>query len=251
MEVSLTKKLAAEGIGTAFLVFFGAGAALACFGFKVTGSSFAAGAALTGIVFGLVLMALVYAIGDISGCHVNPAVTLGFVAARRMSVRDAVGYWVAQVIGGIVGAFVLWVVAKGSSAYRSDTGLGANGYGDASQVHLGAWGALLLEIVLTCLFVLVVLAATRHPRTALIAGIPIGWTLGLVNLMGIPFDGTSVNPARSIGPALFAGGDALSQLWVFIVAPLIGGVIAALLYAFFFAGEPAPAAEAAAGPEAL
>lgn len=238
------RKLIAEALGTGFLVFFGAGAALLSFGFKVTGSSVSAGAALTGIIFGLVLLGLVYALGDISGCHVNPAVTLAFVVTRRMTIAEAAGYWVAQVIGGIIGALVLFGVATSSSAYESDMGLGANGYGDLSLTHLGAGGAFLLEVVLTCMFVLVVLAVTRHAKNALIAGIPIGWTLGLVNLMGIPFDGTSANPARSIGPALFAGTEAMSQLWLFIIAPLVGGFIAALVYLYFYGDRPGLASDA-------
>ncbi len=242
-----TRKLVAEALGTGFLVFFGAGAALLSFGFGVTGSSLSAGAALTGLIFGVVLIALVYAIGDVSGCHVNPAVTLSFVLTRRMALGEAVGYWIAQVVGGILGALVLWIVASASPQYESDMGLGANGYGDASAVHLGAGGAFLLEIVMTCLFALVVLAVTRHPKAALIAGLPIGWALGLVNMMGIPFDGTSVNPARSIGPALFAGTDAMSQLWVFILAPLVGGALAALVYQFFYSHEKT--AETTSDPE--
>lgn len=242
----LIKKLIAELLGTGFLVFFGAGAALACFGFGVTGSSVAAGAALTGLIFGLVLMAIVYAIGDISGAHVNPAVTLGFLLSKRIPARDAIGYWIAQVVGGIIGALVLWGIAHGSPKYTASMGLGANGYGKASAIGLGAAGAFGLEIVMTCLFVLVVLAATRNPKNALVVGIPIGWALGLVNLMGIPFDGTSVNPARSIGPALFAGSAALKQLWVFIVAPLIGGVAAALLFRFFFPAKHIEDVEGAA-----
>ncbi|MGH3413345.1 MAG: aquaporin [Marmoricola sp.] len=241
------RKLVAELLGTGILVFFGAGAALLSFGFGVTGSSAAAGTALTGIIFGLVLLALVYAIGDISGCHVNPAVTLAFVASRRMGIVEAVGYWVAQVVGGIIGALVLWGVASLAPTYKSGMGLGADGYGALSMVKLGAGGAFLLEVVLTFLFVLVVLAVTRNAKNALIAGIPIGWALGLVNLMGIPFDGTSVNPARSIGPALFSGTDAMSQLWLFIIAPLVGGVIAALAYRFFYGHEGEATAEATVG----
>lgn len=239
------KKLIAETLGTGFLVFFGAGAALACFGFGVTGSSVAAGAALTGLIFGLVLMGLVYAIGDVSGCHINPAITLGFVLTRRMRIGDAVGYWVAQVIGGILGALALWGIAESSPKYHHSMGLGANGYGSASAVGINAAGAFGLEIVLTCLFVLVVLVTTHHPRWTAVAGIPIGWALGLVNLMGIPFDGTSVNPARSIGPAIFAGTQALSQLWVFIVAPLVGALAAALLFRLFYRNEPALEPDAA------
>ncbi len=241
------RSLIAEALGTALLVFFGAGAATLCFGFKVTGTSIAAGDVLTALVFGLVLLALVYGIGPISGCHVNPAVTMGFLAARRISLADAVGYWAAQIVGGIVGAAGLYGVVHSSPLYRSAVGLGADGYGKSSIIGANAAGAFVAEIILTFVFVFVILAVTRRASNATVAGIAIGLSLTLVHLVGIPIDGTSVNPARSLGPALFVGGSALSQLWVFLIAPLVGGVLSALAYHFFYPkGEEEPEVEPAA-----
>jgi aquaporin Z len=241
------RSLIAEALGTALLVFFGAGAATLCFGFKVTGASVAAGDVMTALTFGLVLLVLVYGIGPVSGCHVNPAVTMGFLAARRISVTDAIGYWVAQVVGGIVGAAGLYGVVHSSPLYHSSVGLGADGYGKASIIGANAAGAFVAEIVLTFVFVFVILAVTRRASNAAVAGIAIGLALTLVHLVGIPIDGTSVNPARSLGPALFVGGSALSQLWVFLVAPLVGGILSALAHHLFYpegedeaAVEPAP-----------
>lgn len=228
------RSLAAEALGTALLVFFGAGAATLSFGFKVTGSSVAAGDVLTALAFGLVLLVLVYGIGPISGCHVNPAVTLGFLAAKRISFADALGYWAAQIVGGIVGAAGLYGIVRSSPLYHSSVGLGADGYGKSSIIGANAAGAFVAEIVLTFLFVFVILAVTRRASNAAVAGIAIGLALTLVHLVGIPIDGTSVNPARSLGPALFVGGSALSQLWVFLIAPLIGGTLSAMAYRSFY-----------------
>lgn len=227
-------KLVGEAMGTALLVFFGAGVATLSFGFGATGSSVSAGVVATALTFGLILLVLAYAVGPVSGAHVNPAVTLGFLVSRRISLRDATGYWVAQVIGAIVGALVLYGLVHASSAYRTRMGLGANGFGHESMVGLNSWGALLVEVVLTFVFVFAVLSATRKAASALTAGLTIGLALTVVHLIGIPFTGTSVNPARSIGPALFVGGVALSQLWVFIVAPLVGGALAALAHEYTF-----------------
>ncbi len=225
------RKLIAEFIGTAILVFVAVGTATLCFGFKLFGTSFAAGIVTTALAFGLVLMALVYAIGPISGCHVNPAVSLGFVVAGRMQITEAVGYWVAQVAGGIAGAFGLYAVFKGSPLYsKSVQGLGADGYGSASKIHLDAGGAFAVETILTFIFVMVILFATSKVAREAMAGLAIGTALIFVHLVGIGLTGTSVNPARSIGPALVVGGTALSQLWLFIVAPLVGGFIAAMVY---------------------
>ncbi len=229
-----SRALFAEGLGTALLVFFGAGAATLSFGFRLTGTSPSAGVVATALVFGLVLLVLVYAIGPVSGCHVNPAVTIGFLAARRIGLRDALGYWVAQLVGGIVGAAGLYGVVHASSAYRPSMGLGADGYGKASMIGANAAGAFVAEVVLTFVFVLVILAVTRRASNATVAGLVIGLALALVHLVGIPIDGTSVNPARSLGPALFVGGSALSQLWVFLVAPLVGGGLSALVYQFLY-----------------
>jgi aquaporin Z len=225
------RKLIAEFIGTAILVFVAVGTATLSFGFKLFGTSFSAGVVTTALAFGLVLMALVYAIGPISGCHVNPAVSLGFVISGRMKAGEALGYWVAQVAGGIAGAYGLWAVFTGSPIYsKSVQGLGADGYGSASKIHLGAGGAFAAETVLTFIFVMVILFATAKVAREAMAGLAIGVTLVFVHLIGIALTGTSVNPARSIGPALVVGGTALSQLWLFIVAPLLGGFIAALVY---------------------
>ena len=240
------RSLVAEALGTALLVFFGAGAATLCFGFKVTGTSVAAGVVMTALTFGLVLLVLVYGIGPISGCHVNPAVTMGFLAARRISLSDAIGYWVAQVVGGIAGAAGLYGVVHTSRLYHPGVGLGADGYGKCSIIGANAAGAFVVEIILTFVFVFVVLAVTRRASYAKVAGFAIGLALMLVHLVGIPIDGTSVNPARSLGPALFVGGSALSQVWVFLIAPLVGGVLSALAcHLFYPQGEEVEPAEPA------
>lgn len=224
------RNLCAELLGTALLVFFGVGTATLSFGFKVAGSSPSAGVVATALAFGLVLLVLVYAIGPISGCHINPAVTIGFLVSRRISIMDAVGYWIAQVVGGIIGAAVLFGVVHLSTHYQGKMGLGADGFGGNSMIGLNAGGAFIAEAVLTFLFVFVILAVTRSVGNAAVSGLVIGLALALVHIIGIPLTGTSVNPARSIGPAIFAGGDALSQLWLFIVAPLVGGAVAGLAY---------------------
>lgn len=246
-----TRKIVAEAVGTFALVFFAVGVATLSFGFGMTGSSRSAGVAVTALAFGLVLVGLAYAIGPISGCHVNPAVTLGFLLSGRMELGEAIGYWIAQFAGGIAGALVLWGVLAGSPDYsRSATGLGADGWGKQSMVHLGAGGAFGAEVILTLLFVFVVLAVTSKIGAPGFAGLVIGLSLTLVHLIGIPLTGTSVNPARSLGPALVVQSSALSQVWLFIVAPLVGGALAAVLYRVLIAGEPrAAAAESSIVPE--
>jgi aquaporin Z len=242
------RQLVAEGLGTALLVFFGAGTATLMFGFKIAGASPAAGVVATALAFGLVLLALVYEIGPISGCHVNPAVTAGFLTAGRIGLADALGYWAAQFAGGIAGAAVLYGVVHTSSHYHASVGLGADGYGSASMIGANAAGAFVAEVVLTFMFVLVILSVTRRPANATIAGLVIGLSLTLIHIIGIPIDGTSVNPARSLGPALFVGGQALDQVWLFIIAPLVGGVASALVYRLLYpAGDEAPAESAAKG----
>jgi aquaporin Z len=226
------RKLAAEAVGTALLVIFAVGAATLSFGFKLSGSSTSAGVITTAMAFGLVLLALAYALGPVSGCHVNPAVTLGFLVAKRISTRDAIGYWIAQFVGGFVGAIILWGVFEGSTQYTKSTGLGTNGYDSQSIIHLGVTGAFIAEVILTFLFVFVVLQVTKQVQSAAVAGLTIGLALATVHLFGIPLTGTSVNPARSLGPALVVRGDALNQVWLFIVAPLIGGAIAAVASVF-------------------
>lgn len=241
------RKLVAEALGTACLVFVGVGVATLSFGFALTGSIASAGVVVTALAFGLVMLAMAYAIGPISGAHINPAVTMGFLIAGRISLVEAVGYWVAQIVGGIAGAAVLRALFAGVPDYSTATqGLGTDGWGENSMVGLGAGGAFLAEAVLTFLFVFVVLTVTSKAGSPLLAGVAIGFALGLVHLMGIPLTGTSVNPARSIGPAIFVGGDAMSQLWLFILAPLVGGAIAALVSRYFYRGEGLKAEPASA-----
>lgn len=229
------KPLVAEAVGTALLVFFGVGVATVTFGIGSTGSSVAAGVVATALAFGLVLVALAFGLGPVSGCHVNPAVTTGFLVSRRIGLREAAGYWVAQVAGGIAGALGLWGVLSASSVYdRATMGLGQNGFGKASLIRIDATGAFLVETVMTFLFVFVVLSVTRRAATPVVSGLVIGLALTTVHLIGIPFTGTSVNPARSIGPALVVGDLALSQLWVFVLAPLVGGAVAALAHEYFY-----------------
>jgi aquaporin Z len=229
--MALSKKLAAEFIGTAVLVIVAVGVATENFGFKLFGGSVAAGVVTTALAFGLVLMGLAYAIGPISGAHVNPAVTLGFIATGRMKVGEGLAYMVAQVAGAIGGALLLWQIFEGVPGYsRKVQGLGTDGYGSYSIVHLNQTGAFLTEAVLTFVFVMVVLFATHTAAIKGAAGLAIGMTLAAVHLIGIPLTGTSVNPARSLGPALIVGGHATSQLWLFIVAPLVGVLVAAIVH---------------------
>jgi len=218
------------------------------FGFKLEGLSPSAGVVATALAFGFVLLALAYTLGPVSGANVNPAVTLGFVLSGRMSLREATGYWAAQFAGGIVGALVLWGIFSGSPQYsRSTTGLGADGWGPKlSMIGIGWGGAFATEVLLTFIFVIAVLVATSRVGSPGFAGLAIGITLTVVHLIGIPLTGTSVNPARSLGPALILGHEALSQVWLFIVAPLLGGALAAVTYRYFVPKEPVPVASAIA-----
>ena len=243
----MARKFAAEALGTALLVFFGVGVATLMFGFGFDGGVVAAGVVATALAFGLVLLALAYAIGPLTGCHVNPAVTMGALLAGRLPVPEALGYWAAQFAGGILGALLLWGMFNTSPLYStSRTGLGADGWGAASDIHIGAGGAFLAEVVLTAMFVFVVLAVTSKIGNAATAGTVIGLALTVAHLIGIPITGTSVNPARSLGPALIVGGTALNQVWLFIVAPLVGGAVAAGLYYLVFSMPRPSAREAAA-----
>jgi aquaporin Z len=235
----MVRKFMAELIGTGLLVFFGVGVATLMFGFGFDGGSVAAGVVATALAFGLVLLALAYAIGPLTGCHVNPAVTLGALLTGRLPVAEAVGYWVAQFIGGILGALLLWGMFNTSPLYSTaKTGLGTDGWGAASDIHIGAGGAFLAEVVLTAMFVFVILAVTSKIGNPGTAGMVIGLALTVAHLVGIPITGTSVNPARSLGPALIVGGTALSQVWLFIVAPLVGGAVAAGLHYLLFPRDP-------------
>ena len=211
------KKYFAEFIGTFVLVFFACGTA------AVTGCTAEANAAylITALAFGLVIVAMAYSIGNVSGCHINPAVSIAMLCSGKMSVTDFIGYVAAQFLGGIAGAGVL------AALTGKQYGLGTNGLYDGS-----VWKSIIIEIILTCVFVMAILGVTSKKEYGRIAGLVIGLSLTLVHLLGIFFTGTSVNPARSFGPALFMGGDALKCVWVFIVAPLIGGIVAAFLYGF-------------------
>ncbi|MEF3117912.1 MIP family channel protein [Streptomyces chrestomyceticus] len=217
-----TRTVVSEFLGTLLLVFFAVGSAVLAGEYIGT-----FGIALA---FGFTLLALAYALGPISGSHVNPAVTLGMLLARRITPRAAVEYWIAQLLGGIVGAALLFLVAKQVPGLKTSEAFGSNGWSDRSAVHINLGGAFVAEIVLTFLLVFVVLAVTHRVAVVGFDGLPIGLALAVVHLVGIPLTGTSVNPARSIGPALFAGGGALSQLWLFIVAPMIGAALAAVVH---------------------
>lgn len=210
------KKYISEFIGTLVLVLFACGVAAAtgCNGADPNASYF-----MTALAFGLVIVAMAYSIGNISGCHINPAVSIAMLVSGKMSVKDFIGYVVAQFLGAIAGAGILSYFMGGTSS------LGQNGLYNGDIVM-----SLVIEVILTFVFVIAILGVTSKKGNSAVAGLVIGLTLTLVHLLGIHFTGTSVNPARSFGPALLVGGAALSDVWVFIVAPLIGGVLAAVVY---------------------
>lgn len=219
------KRYVCELIGTLVLVLFGCGSA------AIAGSIL--GTLGIALAFGLSIVAMAYVIGDTSGCHINPAVSLGCLIDGRMTVKDFIFYVIFQCIGAIIGiAILFFMISQANLGGVVATGLGANGFGAASSIGISMIGALVTEIILTAVFVFTVLGVTASDKTANIAGIVIGLTLAFVHIMGIPITGTSVNPARSLAPALFLGGEPLSQVWVFIVGPLVGAVIAALIYKF-------------------
>jgi aquaporin Z len=213
------KKYSAEALGTFVLTFMGCGAAV------FLGAATEGGHLAVALAFGLSIVAMAYAIGSVSGCHINPAVSLGVLMDNRMSVKDFVFYVVAQVIGAVIGAAFLFTIVQMGVVDQTGA-LATNGIANAG----GVGGALIIEIILTFIFVLVILAVTANEKMGSVAGIVIALTLTFVHIVGIPLTGTSVNPARSIGPAIFAGGAALADLWVFIVAPLVGAALAAIVY---------------------
>lgn len=219
------KKYLSEFIGTAVLVLFGCGTAAISGG--ITGSIGIVGIALA---FGLSIVAMAYVIGNISGCHINPAVSLAMLINKKMTAKDFAGYVVAQVLGGILGTSLLFLIMSTSGLDIAVNGLGANGFGSASHVGLNMLGAIIVEIILTFVFIFTILGVTSDESKSSIAGIVIGLTLTFVHIIGIPLTGTSVNPARSLAPAIFLGGEALSQVWVFIVAPLVGAALAAIVF---------------------
>lgn len=224
------KKHVAEFIGTFALVFFGCGAAV----ISGMSSSGPAGLGILGIslAFGLAVVAMAYAIGPITGCHINPAISIAMLVAGKMSVKDAVSYVVAQIAGAIAAAGVLYIIVTTQTGFEKlpEWGLGANGWGEGYLGNYSTMGAFITEVVMTCLFLLVILGTTSKQGNSTMAGLAIGISLVLIHMVAIPITGTSVNPARSIGPAIFAGGKALSQLWLFIVAPILGGIIGAIIW---------------------
>ena len=227
------RKLAAEAIGTFWLTFGGCGSAVIAAGFPQVGIG------LLGVsfAFGLTLLTMAYAIGHISGCHLNPAVTVGFAAGGRFPASQIVPYIVAQVVGAIVAAAVLYVIASGTADFSLAKGFAANGYGDHSPGKYSLVACLIAEIVLTMMFLFIIMGATHGKAPVGFAPIAIGLGLTLIHLISIPVTNTSVNPARSTGPALFVGDWALAQLWLFWVAPLVGGAAGGLLYRWLSA-EP-------------
>jgi len=225
-QITPIKKYTAELIGTLVLVLLGCGGAV------IAGS--ATGNVGIAFCFGLAVLAMVYTIGAISGCHINPAITISMLVAGKISLKDTIFYVVFQCVGAIIGAGLLYAIATGNSSYSlAVNGLGQNGYGAASPAGYSLASVFVAEIVLTFIFVLVVHGSTHDRVPKGFAGIAIGLSLVLIHLVAIPIDGTSVNPARSLGPAVFVGGTALSQLWVFWVAPIIGGIIAAIVWKLF------------------
>jgi aquaporin Z len=224
--MSLTKRAVAEFIGTFWLVFGGCGSAVLAAAFPGLGIGFA-GVALA---FGLTLLTMAYAIGPISGCHINPAVSFGLWAGKRFPASDLLAYIVAQVLGAIAASAVLFVIASGKAGFSAVGGFASNGYGDHSPGGYGLVACLVAEVVLTFFFLFVIMGATDKRVPAGFAPIAIGLCLTLIHLISIPVTNTSVNPARSTGPALFAGGLALQQLWLFWVAPIAGGILGGIIY---------------------
>ena len=242
-KISPIQKYTAELIGTMVLVLMGCGSAVIA-GHNLTGGLAGNGIVGISLAFGISVLVMVYAIGPISGCHINPAISISMLVAGKISAKDTAFYVVFQCVGAIIGAGILYAIAMGKSGFNA-ANLGQNGFGIASPSYNGVveasgynWvSALIAEIVLTFIFLLVIFGSTSDRAPKGFAGISIGLTLVLIHLVAIPIDGTSVNPARSLGPALFAGltqgSVALSQLWLFIVAPIVGGIIAAVVWKLF------------------
>ena len=216
------KKYMCEFIGTLVLVLFGCGTAV------FVGCATEAGILTTALAFGLSIVAMAYVIGNVSGCHVNPAVSLACLIDGRMTLKDFCGYVIAQVLGAIAGSGILYGIVACTG--MTVAGYGANGFGDASAVGISMIGALIVEVILTCVFIYTILGVTADEKKGSVAGIVIGLTLTFVHILGIPLTGTSVNPARSLSAAIFSGATAMSQVWVFIVGPFVGAALAAVLY---------------------
>lgn len=238
------KRLIAEFIGTFWLVFGGCGSAVLAAGVADVGIGWLG----VSLAFGLTVLTMAYAVGGISGGHFNPAVSLGLMLAGRFEAKDLVPYWAAQVAGAIAAAVVLYIIVSGQAGFTGVGGFASNGFGEASPQGYGMMAALVIEVVLTAGFLVVILGATSKSAPAGFAPIAIGLALTLIHLVSIPVTNTSVNPARSTGVALFADGPALSQLWLFWVAPLIGGALGALIWKVMASDD---IVEAPAGPAPL
>jgi aquaporin Z len=237
--MSLAKRFLAEVIGTFWLVFGGCGAAVLAAVFMTTGDTpLNLGLGFLGVsfAFGLTVLTMAYAIGHISGCHLNPAVTLGLVAGGRFKAAEAVPYIIAQVIGGIAGAFTLYAIASGKEGF-SLGGFATNGFGELSPGKYDMISCFIAEVVLTAFFLLIIMGATDRRAPAGFAPIAIGLGLTLIHLIGIPVTNLSVNPARSTGPALVVGAAAISQLWLFWAAPIVGGIVGGLVYRGVFESD--------------
>ena len=230
----LSKRVGAEFFGTFWLVFGGCGAAVLAAGVKDVGIGWVG----VSLAFGLTVLTMAYAIGHISGCHLNPAVTVGLWAGGRFPGKEIPHYVLAQVIGAAIAAGTLYVIASQGPGFDLQQGFAANGFGEHSPREYSMFAALVAEVVLTAIFLFVIMGATDKRAPAALAPLAIGLALTLIHLIGIPVTNLSVNPARSTGPALFVGGWALTQLWLFWVAPLVGGAIGAVLYRGI--AEPAP-----------
>lgn len=235
-EYSLSQKLTAEFLGTLWLVLGGCGSAVLAAAFPQVGI----GLLGVSLAFGLTVLTMAYAVGHVSGGHFNPAVTIGLCTARRFLARDVLPYIVAQVAGAIVGAGILYIVASGKAGFDLSGGFAANGYAEHSPGGYSLVAGLVAELVMTFFFLMVILGATNKRAPQQLAGVAIGLALTLIHLVIIPVTNTSVNPARSTGPALFVGGWALKQLWLFWVAPIAGAAFAGLAYRFLAEERQAP-----------
>jgi aquaporin Z len=233
--MSLSKRALAEFIGTFWLVFGGCGSAVLAAAFPALGIGFV-GVALA---FGLTVLTMAFAIGHVSGCHLNPAVTVGLVVSKRFAISELPAYVVAQVLGGITGSAVLYIIASGKPGFDLAGGFASNGYGAHSPGGYSLAACITAELVLTFMFLIIILGATDKRAPKGFAPIAIGLGLTLIHLIGIPVTNLSVNPARSTGPAVFVGGWALQQLWMFWVAPIVGAAIAGVVYSVF-ATQPEP-----------
>jgi aquaporin Z len=233
----MMRKLLAEFIGTAWLVFGGCGSAVLAAAYPQLGIGFVGVA----FAFGLTLLTMAYAIGHVSGCHINPAVSVGLWAGGRFNLADLPGYIIAQVLGGIAGAGVLYLIASGHVDFSTAGGFASNGYGAHSPGGYSLLSAFVCEVVMTFGFLFVIMGSTHGNAPRGFAPLAIGLCLTLIHLISIPVTNTSVNPARSLGPALFVGGWALQQLWLFWVAPLIGGALGGFIYRWLSPDAPKPA----------